>query len=103
MSAKFESVEDDAGKVTRYVRHANGGGFVSPGAIVAESARIGPMTYVEHGAVIGANCRIGHGSWVDREAKIGTRTVIGDGVRIGRAPSPSRTVMRCSAKDPGVR
>jgi UDP-3-O-[3-hydroxymyristoyl] glucosamine N-acyltransferase len=84
MNAKFESVEDDAGKVTRYVRRANGGGLVAPGATVADSTRIGSMTYVENGARIGHGCRIGHGSWIDRDATIGDRTVIGDGVRIGR-------------------
>ena len=84
MNAKFVSVEDDAGKVTRYVRHDNGGGLIAPGAIVAESARIGRMTYVEHGAQVGAGCLIGHGSWIDRDARIGDRTVIGDGVHIGR-------------------
>ena len=84
MNAKYVSVEDDAGKVTRYVRHANGGGLIAPGASAAESARIGPMTYVEYGARIGAGCRIGHGSWIDRDATIGDRAVIGDGVRIGR-------------------
>jgi hypothetical protein len=62
MNAKFVSVEDDAGKVTRYARHANGGGLVAPGAVVADSARIGPMTYVEHGA------QIGSGSGLDMEA-----------------------------------
>jgi len=84
MTAKFVSVEDDAGKVTRYARHDNGGGLIAPGARVADSARIGPMTYIEHGAQVGAGCRIGHGSWIDRDATIGDRTVIGDGVRIGR-------------------
>jgi UDP-3-O-[3-hydroxymyristoyl] glucosamine N-acyltransferase len=84
MNAKFVSVEDDAGKVTRYARHANGGGLIAPGATVAGSASIGPMTYVEYGARIGSGCRIGHGSWIDRDATIGDRTVIGDGVRIGR-------------------
>lgn len=84
MNAKFVSVEDDAGKVTRYARHANGGGLIAPGAVVAESARIGAMTYVESGARIGPGCRIGHGSWVDRDATVGERTVVGDGVRIGR-------------------
>jgi UDP-3-O-[3-hydroxymyristoyl] glucosamine N-acyltransferase len=84
MNAKFVSVEDDAGKVTRYVRHPNGGGLIAPGAAAAESARIGAMTYVESGARIGPGCRIGHGSWIDRDATVGERTVIGDGVRIGR-------------------
>jgi UDP-3-O-[3-hydroxymyristoyl] glucosamine N-acyltransferase len=84
MNAKFVSVEDDAGKVTRYARHPNGGGLVAPGAKVAESSHIGPMTYVEYGARVGSGCRIGHGSWIDRDATIGDRAVIGDGVRIGR-------------------
>ncbi|WP_457965107.1 transferase [Arthrobacter sp. D1-29] len=83
MSRKFESVEDDAGKVTRYLRHPNGGGFVGPGADVAESARIGSMTYVEPGAQVGPGARVGRGSWIDREAKVGDRTVIGDGVYVG--------------------
>jgi UDP-3-O-[3-hydroxymyristoyl] glucosamine N-acyltransferase len=83
MSRKFESVEDDAGKVTRYLRHPNGGGLVGPGADVAESARIGSMTYVEPGAHIGPGSRVGHGSWIDREARVGDRTVIGDGVYVG--------------------
>ena len=84
MNAKFVSVEDDAGKVTRYARHANGGGLVAPGAVVAESARIGPMSYVEPGARIGSGSRIGHGSWIDRDADVGDRAIIGDGVHIGR-------------------
>lgn len=84
MNAKFVSVEDDAGKVTRYARHGNGGGLIAPGATAAESSHIGPMTYVEYGARIGSGCRIGHGSWIDRDATIGDRAVIGDGVRIGR-------------------
>ncbi|TAP41167.1 DapH/DapD/GlmU-related protein [Arthrobacter sp. S39] len=83
MSTKFESVEDDAGRVIRYRRHPNGGGFVGPGAYVAESARLGSMTYVEPGARIGSGSRVGHGSWIDRLAQVGERTVIGDGVRVG--------------------
>lgn len=84
MNAKFVSVEDDAGKVTRYARHDNGGGLIAPGAVVAENARIGRMTYVEPGAQVGDDCLIGHGSWIDRDVRIGERTVIGDGVYIGR-------------------
>ena len=83
MNRKFESVEDDAGKVTRYLRHSNGGGLVAPGAYVAENARVGSMTYVEPGAYIGSGSRVGHGSWIDREARVGDRTVIGDGVYVG--------------------
>ncbi|HET7138696.1 MAG TPA: transferase [Arthrobacter sp.] len=83
MSRQFESVEDDAGGVVRYRRHANGGGFVGRGAVVPESARLGSMTYVEPEARIGAGARIGRGSWIDRRAQVGERTVIGDGVRVG--------------------
>lgn len=93
MNAKFESVEDDAGRVTRYVRHANGGGLIARGAEAAQTARIGPMTYVEHGARIGTGCRVGYGCWIDKEARIGDHAVIGDRVRIGR-----RTVIGSKAQ-----
>lgn len=83
MSRKIESVEDDAGKVTRYRRHPNGGGLVGPGAEVEDTSFIGSTTYVEAGACVGSGCRIGHGSWIDRRAKIGDRTFIGDGVYVG--------------------
>lgn len=83
MSRKIEAVEDDAGKVTRYRRHPNGGGLVGPGAEVQETSFVGSTTYVEAGACVGSGCRIGHGSWIDRRAKIGDRTFIGDGVYVG--------------------
>ncbi len=83
MSTKFESVEDDAGRVTRYRRHPNGGGYVGPGAEVADTARIGAMAYVEPGATVGSGARVGEGSWIDRRAKVGARTVIGDAVHVG--------------------
>lgn len=84
MNAKFESVEDDAGKITRYVRHANGGGLVAPGAVVAENASIGTMTYVEQGARIGAGAIIGANSWIGRDAEIGSSATVGANVRVGR-------------------
>ncbi|WP_309108339.1 transferase [Arthrobacter sp.] len=83
MSKKIESVEDDAGKVTRYRRHPNGGGLVGPGAEVEESSFIGSTTYIEAGACVGSGCRIGDGSWIDRRAKIGDLAFIGDGVYVG--------------------
>jgi hypothetical protein len=42
MNAKFVSVEDDAGKVTRYARHANGGGLTPGMQTVADWWRRGP-------------------------------------------------------------
>jgi hypothetical protein len=47
MTRQVESFEDDAGEVVYYHRHENGGGFVGRGAVVADSVRLGLMTYVE--------------------------------------------------------
>ena len=71
MTRQVESVEDDAGAVVYYHRHENGGGLVGRGAVVADSARLGPMTYVEPHARIGACTRVGHGSWIDRQVQVG--------------------------------
>ncbi|MGX9899444.1 hypothetical protein ACW0JT_05275 [Arthrobacter sp. SA17] len=87
MSKKIESVEDDAGKVTRYRRHPNGGGLIGPGAEVEESSFIGSTTYIEAGACVGSGCRIGDGSWIDRRARIGDLALIGDGVYVGEERS----------------
>ena len=84
MSRKIESVEDDAGRVTKYRRHPNGGGLVGPGAGVDESSAIGAMTYVEAGARVGSGCRIGRRGWIDKQAVIGDLVFIGDDVYVGR-------------------
>jgi hypothetical protein len=52
MAASVE-FEDDNGQVVRYVRHANGGGLVSPGARVHEAAMVASTAYVEAGAQVG--------------------------------------------------
>ena len=54
MTRQVESFEDDSGGVVYYHRHQNGGGYVGRGAVVADSARLGLMTYVEPHARIGA-------------------------------------------------
>ena len=84
MSRKIEEVEDDAGVVTRYRRHANGGGLVAPGAQVDESAFIGATTYIEVGARVGRGSWIGGGNWIDRDATIGHHVFIGEDVHVGR-------------------
>ena len=87
MTRQVESFEDDSGGVVYYHRHQNGGGYVGRGAVVADSARLGLMTYVEPRARIGAGVRVGHGSWIDRQAQVGERTIIGDAVRVGHERS----------------
>jgi tetrahydrodipicolinate N-succinyltransferase len=83
MRNTIESVEDDAGNVVTYRRHANGGGLVGRGAKVGTTSVIGSATYVEAGARVGSGCRIGSGSWIDRKAHIGDHAVIGDAVYVG--------------------
>jgi tetrahydrodipicolinate N-succinyltransferase len=83
MSRKFETVEDDAGKVISYHRHPNGGGLIGRGADVDETSFISSTAYVEAGAQVGLGCRVGGGSWIDRQARIGRRVVIGDAVYVG--------------------
>jgi UDP-3-O-[3-hydroxymyristoyl] glucosamine N-acyltransferase len=84
MSRKIEFVEDDAGKVTKYLRHPNGGGLIGPGAEVDETSFIGSTTYVEAGAHVGPGCKIGAGGWIDRKARIGDHAFIGNGVYVGQ-------------------
>ena len=57
MAASVE-FEDDNGQVVRYVRHANGGGLVSPRARVHEAAMVASTAYVEAGAQMGDRSRI---------------------------------------------
>src|ERR1035437_899394 len=76
MAARVE-FEDDNGRVVRYVRHANGGGLVSPGARVASTA------YVEAGAQVGDRSRIGAGSWLDLDVIVGEDVVVAGNVHLG--------------------
>ena len=84
MTRKIETVEDDAGKVTTYRRHPNGGGLLGPGAHADETSFIAASTYVEAGARLGSGCRVGRGSWIDRHAVVGDHVFIGDDVYVGR-------------------
>jgi UDP-3-O-[3-hydroxymyristoyl] glucosamine N-acyltransferase len=83
MSRKIETVEDDAGKVTTYHRHPNGGGLIGRGADVDDTSFISATSYVEAGAWVGSGCSVGGGSWIDRKARIGHRAVIGEAVYVG--------------------
>ena len=91
MAASVE-FENDNGQVVRYVRHANGGGLVSPQARVHEAAMVASTAYVEAGAQVGDRSRIGAGSWLDHVVKdvvvagnvhLGPRTRAEDGTWIG--------------------
>ena len=63
--------EADNGEVVRYVRHANGGGLVSPQARVDQDAYVAANAYVEAGAHVGARTRVGAGSWLDSGVVVG--------------------------------
>ena len=78
-----EEVEDDAGAVATYRRHANGQGLVSPRARVQPSAFVAPTAYVESGAQIDEDSWIGEGSWIDQGAMVGKRVFVGQNVHIG--------------------
>jgi UDP-3-O-[3-hydroxymyristoyl] glucosamine N-acyltransferase len=84
MRRNIEVVEDDAGRITAYHRHPNGGGLLGPRVLAEESSYIGATTYVEAAARIGAGCRIGRGGWIDGHAVVGDHVVIGDDVYVGR-------------------
>jgi len=75
MAASVE-FEDDNGQVVRYVRHANGGGLVSPLARVHEAAMVASTAYVEAGAQVGDRSRIGAGSWLDHDVIVGEDVVV---------------------------
>src|ERR1035437_5505040 len=82
MAASVE-FEDDNGQVVSYVRHANGGGLVSPRARVHEAAMVASTAYVEAGAQMGDRSRIGAGSWLDHDVIVGADVVvIGGGARV---------------------
>ncbi|THG36082.1 hypothetical protein E6C70_00615 [Glaciibacter flavus] len=78
-----EEVELEKGVVTKYRRHVNGGGFVSPKARVDQSAEVASTAYVEQGALISREAFVGAGSWVDRDAMIGSHAFIGANVHVG--------------------
>ena len=61
MAASVE-FEDDNGRVVCYVRHANGGGLVSPRAGVHEGAMVASTGYVEAGGQVGDRSRIDAGN-----------------------------------------
>ncbi len=83
MAASLE-FEDDNGKVVRYVRHANGGGLVSPQARVHEAAMVASTAYVEAGAQVGERTRIGAGSWLDHDVIVGANVVVASNVHLGQ-------------------
>jgi carbonic anhydrase/acetyltransferase-like protein (isoleucine patch superfamily) len=76
-------VELETGEVTKYSRHENGRGLVSPSAEVNLSAFVSSASYVESEAQIGAESWIGQGSWIDHGAIIGARVFIGANVHVG--------------------
>jgi len=82
MAASVE-FEDDNGQVVRYVRHANGGGLVSPRARVHEAAMVASTAYVEAGAQMGDRSRIGAGSWLDHDVIVGEDVVVAGNVHLG--------------------
>lgn len=92
MSNTIESVEDEAGNVITYRRHANGGGLIGRGAKVDDTSFISSTTYVEARASVGSGCRIGAGSWIDRRARIGNGVVIGDAVYVGEGAAVGNNV-----------
>ena len=75
--------EDDNGQVVRYVRHANGGGLISPRARVHEAAMVASTAYVEAGAQVGDRSRIGAGSWLDHDVIVGKDVVVAGNVHLG--------------------
>ena len=82
MAASVE-FEDDNGQVVRYVRHANGGGLVSPRAQVHEAAMVASTVYVEAGAQVGDRSRVGAGSWLDHDVIVGEDVVVAANVHFG--------------------
>src|SRR5665647_3181886 len=82
MAARVE-FEDDNGRVVRYVRHANGGGLVSPEARVQEGAMVASTAYVEAGAQVGDRSRIGAGRWLDLVVIVGEDVVVAGNVHLG--------------------
>ena len=82
MAATVE-FEDDNGQVVRYVRHANGGGLVSPRARVHKAAMVVSTAYVEAGAQVGDRSRIGAGSWLDHDVIVGKDVVVAGNVHLG--------------------
>ena len=76
-------VELQTGEVTKYRRHENGRGLVSPSAQVNPSAYVSSAAYVESEAQVGAESWIGQGSWIDRGAIIGAGVFVGASVHVG--------------------
>ncbi|MBC7443038.1 MAG: hypothetical protein H7311_11080 [Ramlibacter sp.] len=78
-----EEVEIETGVVTKYRRHPNGRGLVSPAARVHPGAFVSRTAYVESGARVGPDAWIGPGSWIDSDAHVGSRVFIGQNVHVG--------------------
>ena len=76
-------VELENGRLTKYQRHENGRGLISPNASVNPSAYVSSTTYVESGARVGPDSWIGQGSWIDHGAIIGARVFVGANVHVG--------------------
>lgn len=76
-------VELNKGEVTKYRRHGNGRGLISPSAEVNLSAFVSSAAYVESEAQIGAQSWIGQGSWIDHGAILGARVFVGANVHVG--------------------
>lgn len=76
-------VELENGQLTKYRRHENGRGLVSPSAQVDQSVYVSSTTYVESDAQIGPGSWIGQGSWIDHRAIIGARVFVGENVHVG--------------------
>ena len=71
------------GQLTKYRRHENGRGLVSPTAQVDQSVYVSSTAYVESDAQIGPGSWIGQGSWIDHGAIIGARVFVGVNVHVG--------------------
>ena len=76
-------VELKKGEITKYRRHENGRGLVSPSAHVHPSAYLSSTTYIESAAQVGPESWIGQGSWIDHGAIIGARVFVGANVHVG--------------------
>lgn len=83
MARTSVEVELQKGEITKYQRHENGRGLVSPTARVNPSAYVSSAAYVESEAQVGAESWIGQGSWIDRGAIIGAGVFVGASVHVG--------------------
>ena len=82
MARMSVDVELEKGEVSKYRRHENGRGLVSPSARVNPSAYVSSAAYVESDAQIGPGSWIGQGSWIDRGAFIADGAVIDHEIQV---------------------